>query len=324
MDFFKSVFADDLDASISPDSTSSSSAEPDTDNHPEPNSEPNPNTSVWSFNNLIKTLASKSETYRREFNDGLMKEASVISSVVDKGTTVAQESLESVGQAIDDIGSTVSHIISYGIAYNNNNDINNDNDNDISISSNGKAYSRYENQLRVLQCDEATYCSEVEDKDREEYERWKEGFVIDEGLVNENVVGMEIFNNVVPSRVADRDVFWTRYFYRVYKLRQGEDARVRLVKRFMDGEDDEDLGWDFDDDNDDEDDDKVESSVGKGSDISIVPSQEEDLGSDEIVGNGSKGELRKQRVSSANANADADKDEDLSWDIEDDEEEQVK
>ena len=56
MDFFKSIFFEDSD-------------QPQNDDAPEPNPDPNPNldsdlnsTKIWSFNGLIKTIASKSES----------------------------------------------------------------------------------------------------------------------------------------------------------------------------------------------------------------------------------------------------------------------
>ncbi|KAI9078094.1 hypothetical protein K1719_040019 [Acacia pycnantha] len=78
-----------------------------------------------SKNCIFQTLASKSESvigfYRRdleEFGSGLKKETTIIPeatsravknlpALLDVGASVAQESLESVGQAIDDIDSSV-------------------------------------------------------------------------------------------------------------------------------------------------------------------------------------------------------------------------
>ncbi|KAJ0635048.1 hypothetical protein HanOQP8_Chr17g0646661 [Helianthus annuus] len=124
MNFFQSVFSDD--------------PEPSTP-QPEPQTPENPNpsipsiTSAWTFgNNLIKTLASKSDsviqTYRRDLHDftsGIKQETAVIReaavkavnnlpSSLEAGAGFAQNSLESVGQAIDDIGATVTDIITHG------------------------------------------------------------------------------------------------------------------------------------------------------------------------------------------------------------------
>ncbi|XP_024960994.1 histone-lysine N-methyltransferase SETD1B-like isoform X2 [Cynara cardunculus var. scolymus] len=128
MNFFQSVFSDDPDPS---------SPEPQSQN-PE-SIPPNPSATIpaiasaWTFGSgLMKTLASKSEsvieTYRRdleEFSSGIKKETAVIREAaaravkdlptsLEAGAGLAQESLESVGQAIDDLGSTVTEIIAQG------------------------------------------------------------------------------------------------------------------------------------------------------------------------------------------------------------------
>ncbi|XP_071723376.1 uncharacterized protein [Rutidosis leptorrhynchoides] len=364
MDFFKSVFSDDLQLTVTATSSPKSSSSSDTDADPENVV----HASAWDFGGLIKTLASKSESvienYRRDFKelgDGLKREASVISEVVDKGTSVAQESLETVGQAIDDIGASVwkstAQIISHGrgtLLPTSDHDYNvADVNRRLSASGSGldvnKPYSRFENQLRGLQCDEATYCTEPEDK--EDYDKWRQGFSFDEkdkeieDLISENGVVADIYRTLVPDRVADCGTFWCRYFYRVHKLKLAEDARARLVKRAMEGEEEEDLSWDYDDDEEDNNSssnkEKMEgkedngSSSGKDSDISIIPSHpsnetgEDDLGWDEIedtasnyekvkiTGSTSKSDLRNQ--SSA-----AEEEEDLSWDIKDDDDEPAK
>jgi hypothetical protein len=46
---------------------------------------------------------------------------------------------------------------------------------------------------------------------------------------------------------VESEVFWARYFYRVHKLKQQEDARAKLVKRVIDQDDEEDLSWEVDD-----------------------------------------------------------------------------
>jgi hypothetical protein len=40
----------------------------------------------------------------------------------------------------------------------------------------------------------------------------------------------ELQNQIVPL-VVDYDMFWTRYFFRLHKLQQVENARANLVKR---------------------------------------------------------------------------------------------
>nr|KYP72794.1 BSD domain-containing protein 1 [Cajanus cajan] len=376
MNFFSSVFSDDPD-----------SPPPESDSPDPPQSD-----TVWSFGGLIQTLASKSESvlgnYRRdleEFGSGLRKETAVIREAasravmdlpasLDAGASVAQESLESVGQAIDDIGSTVwnstAQIISHGRetllasdfdsdSSNYENSSNNNNNNNVGKSGSGsgdlKRYSRFDTLVRALQSDENTYLEEPEDLGN--FNEWKLGFELDKkgeeirGLIEENGVVEEIYEKVVPYRTDDES-FWSRYFYRLHKLKQAEDARAKLVKRAIAGDDEEDLSWDFDDDDDNDNDgadgdkldvkceEKEASEVKtdndnngscKDSDISVVSTQpsmpgEEDIGWDEIEDIESNEESKEDAVGSANRIdlrkklSVADQDEDLSWDIEDDDE----
>ncbi|KAK7245755.1 hypothetical protein RIF29_40604 [Crotalaria pallida] len=285
MNFFHSVFSDDPDPQSSPHSQTNP-------NQPDP-IQTTTNTS-WSFGGLIQTLASKSESvldnYRRdiqEFSSGLKKETAVIREAasravkdlptsLDVGASVAQESLETVGQAIDDIGSTVwnstAQIIAHGrdslIDFDSDSDsfhsIHNDSVNTIvsknrldSSSSNLdlKRYSRFDTLVRAIQNDVNTYVEEPEDLGS--YNEWKLGFDLDEksgeigNLTEENGVVEEIYEKVVPER-TDRESFWSRYFYKLHKLKQAEDARAKLVKRAISGDEEDDLSWDFDDDDDDD------------------------------------------------------------------------
>ncbi|KAK9076110.1 hypothetical protein SSX86_004443 [Deinandra increscens subsp. villosa] len=276
MNFFQSVFSDDPDPSTP-------KSEPQTPETLPENPTPSiPSiTSAWTFGtSLMKTLASKSEsvidTYRRdleEFSSGIKKETAVIREAAAKavkdlptsleaGAGLAQESLESVGQAIDDLGSTVTEIIAQGkesilaVDYSDSDsDIPDANVRRISTSADfrsSKPYSRLDAQIRTIQSDMNTYLKDPEDV--VEYNEWKLGFEFDaklgeiDGIMNENdgVVG-EIYREIVPSRV-DENSFWVRYFYRVYKVKMAEEARVKLVKRAISGEEDEELSWDVDED----------------------------------------------------------------------------
>ncbi|XP_039156035.1 uncharacterized protein LOC104414932 [Eucalyptus grandis] len=262
--------------------------DPDPEPEPEPGSPPPPPPSpppaaaagAWSFGGLIKTLATRSESviesYRRdleEFGSGLRKETAVIREAASRavkdlptsleaGASVAQESLESVGQAIDDIGATVvkstAEILSHG------KEALLDLESDSSDYGSGrrpssagaaqnpdfKKYSRFDAQLRAIQSDAGVYREEPEGS--EEYGEWKLGFSLEEkreeieGLIGEGGVMREMYEKVVPEEV-DHENFWTRYFYRVHKLKVAEDARARLVKRAISGDEEEDLRWDFED-----------------------------------------------------------------------------
>ncbi|XP_057956748.1 uncharacterized protein LOC131150175 [Malania oleifera] len=288
MDFFRSVFSDDpepadsLNAQTSPPNSPPLTPTAQSNPSPNPNPNPNPNISMsdgaWSFGGLIKTLTSRSETvietYRRdieEFRSGLKKETAVIREVASRavkdlpgsleiGASVAQESLESVGQAIDDFGSSVwrgtAEIISQGrdtlLAADHDSDYSSDN-NSQHYSLSSKRYSRFDAQVRAIQCDKNTYCEEPEDLS--DYDKWKVGFELDEKVVEienlfvENGAMEGIYKKLVPS-IIDQESFWSRYFYRVHKLKQAEDARANLVKRAISGEEEE-LTWDVDDEEDD-------------------------------------------------------------------------
>lgn len=289
MDFFKSVFADDQPPSDS-DATQPEDQHEVVEEEDDSGLEPNPNDpnttgsdTAWSFGGLIKTLATKSESviqnYSRDFKDfgnELKKETSTIREVASRafkdlpsfevGASVVQESLESVGQAIDDIGSTVwkstAGIIAHGRETllaadldSDHSDINIGDIKQLSSSSSRslefKTYSRFEAQVRRIQSNKNTYMEEPEDLNN--YEEWKSGFSLDEKkeeienlIAGKETIG-EIYGNLVPDK-TEHENFWYRYFYRVHRLKEVEDARAKLVKRAISGEE-EDLSWDVDEDN---------------------------------------------------------------------------
>ncbi|KAJ0977573.1 hypothetical protein J5N97_013047 [Dioscorea zingiberensis] len=262
MNFFKSVFSDpDADQNPSEDEASVEA--------------PAGGGGAWSFDGLIKTIASKSETviqtYRRdleEFGSGLKKETTALREAASRavmdlpgsleaGASVAQESLESVGQVIDDLGSSVlrgtAEIISHGKEALLTNDAD-ASDSSSQANPSSKRYSRFEAQVLAIQMDQATFAEEPEDGD--EFEKWREGFKVEEkaeeieGLLYESSHLEGFFEKMVPS-VVDYTTFWARYFYRVHKLKLAEDARASLVKRVISREEEEeDLSWEVDDDED--------------------------------------------------------------------------
>ena len=301
MNFFKAVFADDPDPPSSPTSdheSSPSSSNPTQTHQPtisdddddDDGFEPTGNrTTPWSFGGLIKTLQVKSdwiETYRRdleEFGSGLKKETEVLREVASRavkdlpssleiGASKAQVSLESVGQAIDSIGLAVADIISQGkeslLANDNDSSDAYDvssvsgNSNVQSISSSGR-YSRFDAQLRAIQCDVNTYLEEPDDVN--DYNNWLSEFNLEEksgeieGLMKESGSIDAIYKRVVPNS-AEHDVFWSRYFYRVHRLNQAESMRAKLVKRAISTEDEEELSWDVDDEEEEEEAKKVDGS----------------------------------------------------------------
>lgn len=56
-----------------------------------------------------------------------------------------------------------------------------------------------------------------------------------------------VYGKLVPN-VVDHETFWWRYFYKIHKLKQAEDARASLVKRAIAGDEEEELSWEIDDD----------------------------------------------------------------------------
>ncbi|GAB4851175.1 hypothetical protein Ancab_030469 [Ancistrocladus abbreviatus] len=289
MNFFNSILFDDHQPSDEPRSPQSNNIEPDSENPSTPN--PNPSsasTSTWKFGNLIKTIATKSESvignYKRdieEFRSGLLQETALIRDVasravkefpdsIDAGAAVAQESLESVGQAIDNLGSSVwlgtAKIIARGKELHLFDDVGED-DGDVNVRDNDRRlkgqltersfgvgkYSRFDVRMREIQCDSRTYSEEPEDLD--DYREWKRGFVLDEKgeeieiCLSDRVIE-RMYLELVPVTV-DREVFWSRYFYKVYKFKQAEEARARIVRRAISGDDEEELSWDVVDDDDD-------------------------------------------------------------------------
>ncbi|KAB1214150.1 BSD domain-containing protein 1 [Morella rubra] len=254
MYFLKSVFADDP----RPSDSSMPPLQPRNDDAPDPNP-----SGAWSVGGLIKTLARDLE----EFGSGLKKETGVIREVASRavlglpaslevGASVAHESLESVGYAIDNIGSSVwrstAGIITHGrdslpaSARDSDSFDNNKNNASNSQCSDLKPDGRFDAQLRLIQGDISTFLEEPENS--KSYNEWKKQFVLEEkgeeieNLIAENGVIGEIYGEAVPSRV-DKGSFWSRYFYSVHKLKKANDARGKLVERAISDEV-ENLRWD--------------------------------------------------------------------------------
>ncbi|CAN8311103.1 unnamed protein product [Cochlearia groenlandica] len=303
MDFFKSVFADDPD----PPGTESESDSPKTREVRENPEQSNPNEEDegggWSFGGLMKTIATRSEsvieTYRRdleEFGTGLKKEIEV-----------AQGSLGTMGNAIDELGNTVmkgtAEIIAQGkeaiLAADNESDSSDNNSNKSfgrpdSFSS--KPYSRFVAQVRVVQCDMNTYCEEPEDSD--DYKKWEPEFslvektVEMENMLEENGDMKGVYKKVVPN-VVDHETFWFRYWYKVHKLKQAEDLRANLVKRAISLDDEEELSWDIDDEEETSERVTVSEATREVSRLKLE-------GNDDM-GSGDTGETVKDEVKSADS-----------------------
>ncbi|KAG0614487.1 hypothetical protein M758_6G180700 [Ceratodon purpureus] len=254
--------------------------------------------SGWNFGGFMKTIAEKSnisanlsgvlQTYQqdlKEFGIGLKKETEVITGAtahvvkdlptsLETGATVAQESLETVGQTLEEFGSSVWRGTSEIFAHVKEAVLTVDEDTvgsssleshsslgDSSNSLSNAKYSRYEAQVNAMQRDSGTYCDEPEDE--KDFAAWAADFNLDERteeiqeILSTNAFMQELQNQIVPV-VVEYGTFWSRYFYRLNKLQQIENARVNLVKRAIDTEEEEDLSWDVDEEKEEEDEKEAE------------------------------------------------------------------
>ena len=265
MDFFKSILAE-------PD--------PDPPSPPperEPESAPAASAPAgggggWGFGGLLlKTLTSQSETvletYRRdlaEFGTGLRRETEVLREAAAR----AARDLPSSAHALDGLADIVaqgkdalSQVAAAAAA-------------PVSAHSDGVEseqssaagaqvrYSRFEAQLRALQADPATFTADPEDA--EDFAAWSEGFSLDErkdeieALCYDSDALEAMVDRLVPDTV-ESEVFWARYFYRVHRLKQQDDARAKLVQRVIAQEEDEDLSWEVDDEDEEEEQEKEDA-----------------------------------------------------------------
>lgn len=265
MNFFKSVFQSDPDPpnplSSSPKASPSSPANQSSDpSHP--NADAGVGSSAWSFGGLVKSIATKSESvieiYRRdldEFGAGLKKETAVLADAI-KDLPAPIESLEYVGHAIDGLGSSVwkgtveviaqgkdAFLADEGDGYSS--------DAQRAGSNTAGRFSRFEVQVCAIQSDPSTYCEDPEDLG--EFGLWRKEVSLEEKAAEiESLAGaggaMEaVYGKLVPN-VVDHETFWWRYFYKIHKLKQAEDARASLVKRAIAGDEEEELSWEIDDD----------------------------------------------------------------------------
>ncbi|KAJ3686888.1 hypothetical protein LUZ61_016052 [Rhynchospora tenuis] len=261
---------------------------------------------------LIKTFASRSETVIKdleEFGHGLRAETVVLRDVasraLDVGASAAQERLESMGQAVDDIGDTLrrgtAEIISQSKeallsldAPSPSSESPSDTDSNPRSSSAATSlpimsrYTRFEAQLIAARSDPATFTEPPEDP--QDFAKWQSGFKLEEQkdeidtLLKENSQ-VEVFLEKLVPNLVDEETFWSRYFYKIEKIKQAEDARAKIVKMAVSGDEEEDLSWDVEE----EEEEKVE-------DIEKVQKEEEKK--DNIRQQDSHGELEAQDVES--------------------------
>ncbi|KAM3383823.1 hypothetical protein ACQJBY_008464 [Aegilops geniculata] len=211
------------------------------------------------FGGLLKTLTSQSETvldaYRRdlaEFSTGLRRETDALR----EAAAQAARDLPSSALALDGLADIVAQgkgAIAQVAATASPaalSDAGGPDSDPGPASGHLRYYSRFEAQLRALQSDPATFTADPEDA--EDFAAWGAGFSLQErqdeieALCYESDAVEGMVDRLVPDAV-DGEVFWARYFYRVHKLKQQEDARAKLVKRVIAQEEEEDLSWEVDD-----------------------------------------------------------------------------
>jgi hypothetical protein len=217
----------------------------------------------WGFGGLLKTLTSQSETvleaYRRdlaEFSTGLRRETEQLRDAAAKAARDLPSSAHAldgladiVAQGKDAIAQAAAAASAASASASAPSDTPADSD-PSSASGHLRYYSRYEAQLRALQSDPATFTADPEDA--EDFAAWRVGFSVEErqeeieALCYESDAVEGMLERLVPDAV-ESEVFWARYFYRVHRLKQQEDARAKLVKRAIAQEEEEDLSWDVDD-----------------------------------------------------------------------------
>ncbi|KAG0304575.1 hypothetical protein BGZ98_005323 [Dissophora globulifera] len=128
--------------------------------------------------------------------------------------------------------------------------------------------------LEKLRMDPATYIVDpmttIADNDIVGLERYKyflQSFNIPEyqqrnaRMLNEYPEVKALMNKLIPGDVADEELFWQRYYFRLYEIEEEEKRRKKLVQEAGAELAEEDFTWD---DNEDEDEDE-ETSGGQGS-----------------------------------------------------------
>jgi hypothetical protein len=196
------------------------------------------------------------ETYRRdlaEFSTGLRRETDAFREAAAR----AARDLPSSAHALDGLADIVAQgkdaLAQAAAAASSASPPSADAESDPSSASGHlRYYSRFEAQLRALQSDPATFAADPDDA--EDFAAWRReaGFCVDErqeeieALCYESDAVEGMLERLVPDAV-DTELFWARYFYRVHRLKQQEDARAKLVKRVIAQEEEEDLSWELDD-----------------------------------------------------------------------------
>ncbi|KAL6505098.1 hypothetical protein OROGR_024915 [Orobanche gracilis] len=257
MNFFKSILSEDPDPP-NPETINEFDANSPL-KPPRKDSDSNDAADRWSFGGLIKTLAIESviETYRKdleEFGSGLKKETEVLRETASRVVKDLPASIEASASAAQGalggmLKSTAEIISKESMGFASDGEPQTP---ETNRSLNSARYSWFTAQLRALQSDSSTFCEDPEDV--EDFRKWEFGFELENNrdeidtLIGKNGILVDFYEKCVPS-AFDPKTFWSRYFYRVDKLKQQESVRANLVKRTISvDDDDDDLSWEIDDD----------------------------------------------------------------------------
>ncbi|GJN33284.1 hypothetical protein PR202_gb21865 [Eleusine coracana subsp. coracana] len=264
MNFFKSILTEPDPEFASPPLETKADTEPAGSAPSQPDAPAAAAAGGWGFGGLLKTLTSQSETvletYRRdlaEFSTGLRRETEVLREAAAR----AARDLPSSAHALDGLADIVAQgkdalsQVAAAAAVSSSAPHSDGGESEPSSAPGRVRYSRFEAQLRALQADPATFTADPEDA--EDFAAWSKEFSLDErkeeieALCYESDALEAMADRLVPDTV-ESEVFWARYFYRVHKLKQQEDARAKLVKRVIAQEEEEDLSWEVDDEDEEE------------------------------------------------------------------------
>ncbi|KAI1321820.1 hypothetical protein EDD11_000096 [Mortierella claussenii] len=84
-------------------------------------------------------------------------------------------------------------------------------------------------------------------------------------LLNEYPELKALMTKLVPLEVADEELFWQRYYFRLFEIEEEEKRRQKLVQEAGADLAEEEFTWDDNDDEDDDSSNEPESSGGQGS-----------------------------------------------------------
>ena len=110
-----------------------------------------------------------------------------------------------------------------------------------------KTYSRFESEVSSLQRDTNTYLDDPEEF-AEEFGAFKSNFSLEKtkGDIDKlltNTFMADLHSRIVPD-VVEEEEFWSRYFFKLLKLKQKEDQRTMLTQRAAISMQEEEEPWD--------------------------------------------------------------------------------